>query len=204
MGYANLAHVENLDAVVRRLAPDDYEVLVPPDLAPDARLRGGGVRQAAQIHQLPLVGDLGQGGAVGLGDSHELAPLGARPPPRRGPLTRLAAQVGVADEVVKVDVAAAERVERIAGDDGGRAVAAADDVGSAADGLAGPFPGVVFAGFHMSGPRLLVLFRLALTYVILFPFRPLLRWIENEPSSWPSAAHESLPCRTAPRRHRQV
>ena len=102
-----LAPVEDLDTVVAGLAADDDVVLVAADLAPD----GGGrvLGQAAEVDERALRGDLGEGGAVGLGDDDELTAFRRCPAPGGGALAGGRAEVGVADEVVEVDL---ERVRR--------------------------------------------------------------------------------------------
>lgn len=101
-----LAEVEDLHTMARRLAADDDEVLVAAQLAPD---RVGRVRrQAAEVDELTRRRDLGEAGAVGLGDYDKLAAVGRRPAPRRGALAGLAAEGGMALEVVEVDLGACQ------------------------------------------------------------------------------------------------
>lgn len=104
MPVAHLGHVEHLDAVMFRLASDDDVVLVPADLTPDGRLGGARLGQAAQVDELALPRDFGEGRAVCLGNDHELPTVAARPPPRGGALAGLAAKIGMAHKVVEVDL----------------------------------------------------------------------------------------------------
>jgi hypothetical protein len=68
-----------LDAVAGGLAADDHVVLEPADLPPDAVDRVCG--EAAEILQLAVLGDFGEGGAVHLADSDELPAVCGGPAP---------------------------------------------------------------------------------------------------------------------------
>jgi hypothetical protein len=100
---AYLSEVENLNAVVLGFAADDEVVLVPAHLPPDGGLRV--LRETPEVDELAGLADLGEGGAVGLRDGNEFPAVLARPTPGGGALSSRAAEVGVAQEVVEVDLA---------------------------------------------------------------------------------------------------
>jgi len=137
---AYLAQVKDLNPVVCGLAPDDNVVLVPPELSPDTRLCLRGLGQTAEVDELSITVDFGKRSTVCLSNGHKLAAARACPAPGRRALAGLAAQVGMADKVVEIHVVAAERVERVAGNDLRCAVGAGDDVFGA--GSAPPLPRV--------------------------------------------------------------
>jgi len=86
------------------LAADDHVVLVPADLAPDGSRRATRLGQSAEVDQLSGRSDLGKCCTVFLGDHDEFSAICARPAPGRGTLPILAAEIGVADKVVEVDL----------------------------------------------------------------------------------------------------
>ena len=105
-----LVHIEYLHAVLHRFAANDDVALVTLDLPPKGRRSGSVLRQAAEINELPFVGDFRKSGAIRLSDSDKLPSLGACPAPRAGSLAGRASQLGMVFEVVEVEVAAAESV----------------------------------------------------------------------------------------------
>lgn len=90
--------------MVDGLGSDDDVVLVAPDLAPDSGLDADRLRKTSEVDELALLVDLGKGGTIGLCNHNKLAAVTAYPPPGRRPLTGGAAEVGVGDEVVEVDL----------------------------------------------------------------------------------------------------
>jgi hypothetical protein len=129
-----------------RLTANNNVTLIPPDLTPDTRLRLGRLRQSSKIHKLPLVVDFGKGSTVSLSNGNKFPAIRAGPTPGRRTFPSLAAQVGMADKVVKVDIVAAECVEGVARDDFCGAVRAVDDL------LA---PGRLFHLRELNDPRFL-------------------------------------------------
>lgn len=123
-----LAHVEDLHAVIVGLAPNDDVALVPLDLPPHGGQRAGVLGQAAQVDELALLADLGERRAVLLSDGDELASLAVGPAPGAGAETILAAELGMGLEVVEIQVLALEGILGVAGDVGGDAVLAGDEV----------------------------------------------------------------------------
>ena len=99
-----LRHVKDLHAVVDGLGSDDDVVLVAAELSPDRRLRRRVLGQTAEIDKLAGLGDLGERSAVGLSYGNELATLGAGPAPGGGALAHGRAKIGVALEVIKVNL----------------------------------------------------------------------------------------------------
>ena len=100
----HLAHVKDLDTVVGRLAADDDVVLVAADFPPDGRGCPARLGEPAEVDQLSGRSNLGKGRAVLLRYDDEFPAGWARPAPGGGTLAVFAAEVGVADEVVEVDL----------------------------------------------------------------------------------------------------
>jgi hypothetical protein len=68
-----LLHVEDLDTVVHSLTTNNHEVVLPADLAP--RAGRGVLREASQIRELALLGDLGECSTILLPDGDKFASI---------------------------------------------------------------------------------------------------------------------------------
>lgn len=90
------------------LRTNDNVVLVSADFAPDDRGRVLG--KTAEVDELALGRDLGEGSTVTLANGNELTTVVRSPAPRGGALTTVAAEVGMAQEVNEVEAVAAEGV----------------------------------------------------------------------------------------------
>jgi len=75
-----LGKIKDLDTVADGLRSDDDIVLVSADLTPLGRLRVLG--QTAEVDELTLLGDLGEGGSVVLADGDEFTAVVGCPSPR--------------------------------------------------------------------------------------------------------------------------
>lgn len=90
----HLLHVEELYAVVHSLGSDDKKISNDADLSPigpNAVI----LRQASQIDQLSLVGDLGKSGAIVLSEGNDLSAVRRSPAPRRRPASTPASKISV-------------------------------------------------------------------------------------------------------------
>lgn len=117
----DLLHVEELHTVLDGLGANDEEVIDDTDLTP-VGAKTAILGETSDVAKLALAGDLGKGGTVVLTDGDELTAVGRGPAPRRGASSAPAAQVGVGEEVVQVNVVALERVVLVAGDGGSEPV----------------------------------------------------------------------------------
>lgn len=95
-----LGKIKDLDTVADGLRSDDDIVLVSADLTPLGRLRVLG--QTAEVDELTLLGDLGEGGSVVLADGDEFTAVVGCPAPGGGASASGAAESGVAEEGVEV------------------------------------------------------------------------------------------------------
>ena len=94
-----LLHVEDLNAVLDRLRADDDQVAECPDLSPPRADRVV-LRESAEVDQLALRGDLGEGCSIVLADCNELAPVLGCPSPRRRSEALRASQVCMGNKVI--------------------------------------------------------------------------------------------------------
>lgn len=102
------------------LTADDDVVLVSAEFTPDGL--GRVLREATEVDELARRGDLSEGGTISLSNNGKLATVGAGPTPGRRSLAGGRAKVGVALEVVEVDLVALKSVVGIARDDLGNTV----------------------------------------------------------------------------------
>lgn len=98
-----LLHVEDLHAVLDSLGADDNQVAEGSDLSPPRADRVV-LGQPAEVHQLTLGDDLGEGCSVVLAYGNKLSSILGRPTPRGGPKALGASKVCMGKEVVQVDL----------------------------------------------------------------------------------------------------
>lgn len=135
-GMTNLGHIKDLDTVARKLTANHHVVLVAPNLLPESIGvdRNIGHRQEAKVLHSSLGQDLDEGCTIVQAAGNELT-LGLRidPTPRRRAGEKVTVRVavipaigrsegGVVDEVVQINILAAEGVQRVSWDGLGDAI----------------------------------------------------------------------------------
>jgi len=101
-GNTYTPHVEDLNVVSLCLAADDNIIVVGSDFTPDGVFRVR--RQAAQVHHLALLRNFDESRAILLTKCNEFSAIWGNPSPRRRATTNLAAEVGMRQELIKVDL----------------------------------------------------------------------------------------------------
>ena len=118
-----LVEVEDLDVVANGLGADDNVVVQDTDLAP-AGADGVLCREAAEVLDLALLGDLDESSSAELADDTELTSVLGSPTPGRGSTTLGTTDISVVREVVEVHVVASEGLVGIARLDDGQTLLA--------------------------------------------------------------------------------
>ena len=110
-----LAQVKHLDTVVNGLGADDNVALICADLTP---LRADRVilGETTEVGHLAIFANLDKGCTLVLANSNKLATVIRSPTPRGRALADRVAELVVGEEVVKVNIVAAESVAAVAGD----------------------------------------------------------------------------------------